>query len=1087
MSRRRIWVTVSSIGLLALAVVAGVLGSARSASKQEGVLVASSAAEAVGAPASMGVGAGQSRSSGSVSPRVADRLAATSSASAIGTPTISTLVKSSRSFQGSLRDLPQTPPVRRERPEREGPEIETTGGSAAPIERPAFDAPAPSPIANFDGLDFATYGAGHPPDTNGDVGPTYYIQTVNTSIGIYNKSGGSPVAAFTFNTFMSQGVFGNLCDNANFGDPVVLYDTFEDRWIITDFAFQIDGSGNILNNQSFQCFAVSKSGNPVSGGWNFYSLRITDSLNDYPKFGIWPDGLYMSANEFGFGSISGSFLYVRVWSLNKAQMYAGAANPQVVSFDAPRVDPNGGSVFTDIPSNARLQAGTPPAGTPNYLVVTSTYTNALSIWKFHVDWNNVFNSTFTGPFLPIAGSSWANAPLTVPSMGGNALDTLANRSMMQNQYSKLGSAESLWVSHTVQGSSGTQSAVRWYQTDVTGGTVAAAPTQAATHNPDATNRFQPSLAVDRAGDMMIGYSASSSAMKPAIRYAGRLVGDGLSTLPQTEVDLIQGTGTQTGTCGGATCTRWGDYSAMTLDPDGCTFWYTTEYYAVDGLNDLTRIGSFKFPSCTAVGSGGTVSGTVTTSPGGTPISGATLAFGSRTTTTAVNGTYSFTSVPAGTYASISASAPGRNSGTSTPVVVTDGGTTTKDFALTAAPASGCLTDTSQADFSLGEPTKCDLAATPGAVILSNRNLDQLNASLGGVGFTLSTTVWSGQTFTPSVSGQLTRADINLFCNNGLCTGTPTLTLSVRATSGGVPTGGDLASTTIAGFSSGAAIFYTGTFSSPPTLATGTQYALIIRPTANPSSGAYAFTVTGDGVTGQDLYSGGSRVGSGDSGGSWTPSTTRDGGFRTYMTTPSGTFVSSLKDANPVPAGTVTWTTLSWNAATPVNTALSFQVAGSNNAAGPFNFVGPDSTAGTFFTTSGASLAQFNGLRYLKYKAYLSTTVPGVTPTLNDVSVCFQNGGPTSVSVSRFLAMRTKKAVAVSWRTRTEAQILGFNLLRNGKKLNRGLIAAKHSGQARGSTYRFVDRPAGRSAKYRLQVVDLNGRRSWYVAPAATAR
>ncbi len=123
---------------------------------------------------------------------------------------------------------------------------------------------APPPIVSFDGLDFATWGAGHPPDTNGDVGPIYYIQTVNTSIGIFLKTGGAPVAAFTFNTFMSQGAFGNLCDTNNFGDPVVLYDTFEDRWVITDFAFQLDVSNNVVNPPgSFQCIAVSKTGDPV--------------------------------------------------------------------------------------------------------------------------------------------------------------------------------------------------------------------------------------------------------------------------------------------------------------------------------------------------------------------------------------------------------------------------------------------------------------------------------------------------------------------------------------------------------------------------------------------------------------------------------------------------------------------------------------------------------------------------------------------------------------------------------------------------------------------------------------------------------
>src|SRR5207244_8351402 len=104
--------------------------------------------------------------------------------------------------------------------------------------------------------------------TNGDVGPTYYIQTINTSIGVYRKSDGVRVAAFTYNTFMSQGTFGNLCDTNNFGDPVVLYDSFEDRWIITDFAFTLDGGANVINPPGpFQCFAAPNTGDPEAGGW----------------------------------------------------------------------------------------------------------------------------------------------------------------------------------------------------------------------------------------------------------------------------------------------------------------------------------------------------------------------------------------------------------------------------------------------------------------------------------------------------------------------------------------------------------------------------------------------------------------------------------------------------------------------------------------------------------------------------------------------------------------------------------------------------------------------------------------------------
>ena len=150
-----------------------------------------------------------------------------------------------------------------------------------------------------------TFGAGHPPDENGDVGPTYYIQTVNTSIGIYDKSTGARVAAFTFDSFMSQGHFGNLCDTDNFGDPVVLYDSFEDRWFITDFAFKLDGGGNVNPQHVFQCFAVSKTGDPVNGGWNFYSIETPGGLGDYPKFGVWPDGIYMSANMFDYAAGGG--------------------------------------------------------------------------------------------------------------------------------------------------------------------------------------------------------------------------------------------------------------------------------------------------------------------------------------------------------------------------------------------------------------------------------------------------------------------------------------------------------------------------------------------------------------------------------------------------------------------------------------------------------------------------------------------------------------------------------------------------------------------------------------------------------------
>jgi hypothetical protein len=880
------------------------------------------------------------------------------------------------------------------------------GGSTAAQPNLSTSSPAPAPDSSFAGLDFATWGAGHPPDDNGDVGPTYYIQTVNTAIGIYDKSTGNRVAAFTFNAFMSQGHFGNLCDTNNFGDPVVLYDSFEDRWFISDFAFKLDSFGNIVA-PVYQCFAVSKTGDPVLGGWNFYSIQAPGALDDYPKFAVWPDGIYMSANMFGVGS-SGSYISPHVWALDKQQMYAGAPSPEIVDFVAPSAD------FTLLPANARLQTGTPPAGTPEYFVSTWDYLNAQTVYKFHVDWDKISTSTFTGPDVQNAPNCWPNANVANALTPANSLDTLQIRAMAQAQYTNLGGAESIWIAHTVNrgtftlancgGANSNNATIRWYQLNVTGGTVAANDVQGATFDPDVANtffRFMPALAVDRAGDMAVVYSKSNSTTNPQIKYAGRLAGDPANTFGQGEQTLIDGTGSQSGNCGSSACTRWGDYSGMALDPNGCEFWLTDEYYLTTGLNDQTRIGSFHYPGCTPVGSG-TLSGTVT--DGTNPISGATVALGSRTTTTDSGGNYSFT-VPAGTYPTLSAGADGFDPSSAASLAVPDGGTLTHNFTLGAAAQSGCFTDNSQNTFQTGVPNGCDLVASPGSVVLGRPdNTDAANSSVTTNGFGFSTTSWAGQTFTPTVTGQLKRVDVELFCSG--CSGTnPDITLSIRATTGTtpVPTGSDLASTTLAGFNDGGAGgLKTFTFASPITLTAGTRYAFIFRANAA-RTGIYAYTCSCS--PDSSPYASGQRVTSTTSGSTWTADTTtggRDLHFITYINpgyASSGTFVSSVKDVNPAPGYTPVWTTLSFSDTTPVGTAVKFQVATSNSQYGPFSFVGPDGTASTYFTTSGADLGEFDGFRYLRYKAFLSTADPALTPSISSVSVCFNETPPPPVALT----------------------------------------------------------------------------------------
>ena len=314
----------------------------------------------------------------------------------------------------------------------------------------------------------------------------------------------------------------------------------------------------------------------------------------------------------------------------------------------------------------------------------------------------------------------------------------------------------------------------------------------------------------------------------------------------------------------------------------------------------------------------------------------------------------------------------------------------------AAAGPVCLTDTALADFQTGVATNTSATASPGDVVLSVVTVDQQNLSVTNSGSGVDTTNWGAQTFQAGRSGQLSRVDLDLFCSG--CTGTiPNITVSIRATAGGVPTGPDLATATIAGFNSGAASYKTATFASPLAITAGTKYAIVFRPVSNPSAGIYAFVVSG-----VDVYANGTNPFSGDGGATWTDDPTVDMGFITY-TLPSyastGDFVSGLMDANALSPTTTVWSTLAWNAAVPANTTLRYQVAASGNLGGTFNFVGPDGTAATFFA-SGASLAQFNGVRFLKTKAFFATTDSSVTPTLNDATVCYNNIALPDLTVAK---------------------------------------------------------------------------------------
>ncbi|HLY59923.1 MAG TPA: hypothetical protein VKV95_04080 [Terriglobia bacterium] len=516
-------------------------------------------------------------------------------------------------FIGDVRDLP---PVPSKAPPRVYPLLSLSPDAkfGAPPKQPVPSAisaplaPMPSSIHNFAGLNFndtcggVQCGGGWPPDTNGDVGPNHYIEAVNTAYAIYNKTG-TLLASFTEDQLWSTGGT-NPCSGNSQGDPVVLYDQQADRWILTHFAFGLRGGKPTA--PFYECIAASKTNDPVSGGWWLFPLQMdpgttgappSGALNDYPKFGIWSDCLYMAANEFN-GSNS-QFLGTSFASLNRSDLYNGATLTWALGFINNTSDP-----FTMIPSNlSGKSAAALPANTPNYFVSEGP-SFTYEVRTFTAGPNCGSGGTLS------AATNVSQTSYTVP--GGNIvpqpgtatkLDSLGDRLMQKVQYRKVGAAESLWVVHSVQTSSTSTVQPQWAQIDVTGGVINATPVQEQIYAPDTTlYRWMGSLAVDSQGNMALGYSTSNGTAPnyPSIAYSGRLAGDPLNTLPQSEVQLVAGSGSQTL----SNISRWGDYTSMSVDPtDDCTFWYTNEYYSSTANGSSgdwqTRIGSFQFPSCSA--------------------------------------------------------------------------------------------------------------------------------------------------------------------------------------------------------------------------------------------------------------------------------------------------------------------------------------------------------------------------------------------------------------------------------------------------------------------------------------------------------
>ncbi|MFM8946079.1 MAG: hypothetical protein ACKOJC_05135 [Actinomycetota bacterium] len=447
-----------------------------------------------------------------------------------------------------------------------------------------------APSAPIAGSDFDSIGEtmdgfnvnAAPPDTSMAVGPEQIVVMVNSGIVVHDKDGDVLDGPFPSSDIWDG--FGGDCENYNDGDGIVRYDRLADRWIISQFAVSGAEVGDVVH---YECIAVSTTNN-ATGSYHRYAFAF-DDFPDYPKLSVWPDAYYVSYNMFD--PVTSDYLGAEVCATDRESMLIGAPSTQVC-FETSNA--YGGLLAADLDSDTP-----PPTGAPNTIVSIGYYNDELTYWTFDVDFDTPGSSTFEGPYAIDAATYFPACNIDgiwywncIEQQGtSNELDALDDRLMNRLAYRNFGDHQSLVVTHAVRDSS--RIGIRWYELRLDPGSTPSV-FQQGTYVPDDQSRWMSSAAMDREGNIAIGYSKSSSTMFPAIAYTGRLADDPVNTLTLGETIAQAGGGSQTGSLH-----RWGDYSTMNIDPaDDCTFWFATEYLPASGVfNWATHVTSFQFPGC----------------------------------------------------------------------------------------------------------------------------------------------------------------------------------------------------------------------------------------------------------------------------------------------------------------------------------------------------------------------------------------------------------------------------------------------------------------------------------------------------------
>jgi hypothetical protein len=520
-------------------------------------------------------------------------------------------------------------------------------GAAAVEQRSQGSLPGAALVASFDGLGVGFEGPQgaaalrNPSDNSLAVGPDHIMQTVNTRMAIFTKKGkrfeatGKVLYGPVPTNTVFKG-FGGACEATNNGDAVVRYDQLADRWLIVMPIFrrgaarpdqpqpgrsgdpaQLSAPGQAgqpgaavplfvpppspstqgqqpprgqrgqqpgLQGPYSMCYAISAGPDPFGPYYRYEFLRPL--FPDYPRPAIWPDGYYVPT------STGDDVIQKHACVVERAKMLKGEpAREQCVIIDG-----------VNFLNNADIDGkGLPPPGAPNIMMATGgtqlknlLEDDGIFVWKFHVDWENPAKTKIIGPekiavapYHYLCGGQLTNC---VPQPGADRrLDAQGDKIMARLVYRKIGGRESLVAVHSVNTSAG-GGGVRWYEFQIDKNR-SVRLRQQGTYAPDGFYRWMASPAVDRFGNIGIGYSFGGTPNFAGQRFAARRSGDPLGKLTLRETVLVEGEAAQN-------AMRWEDYTQTAIDPsDDCTIWYVGDYIKKGETNYSSRIGAFRLPGC----------------------------------------------------------------------------------------------------------------------------------------------------------------------------------------------------------------------------------------------------------------------------------------------------------------------------------------------------------------------------------------------------------------------------------------------------------------------------------------------------------